>query len=117
MKTQLKGERFVLEVVPEITDRELKQQIKECLTWDNELTCRTTAVELVAEDGQMLLNDETIADVGLSPDSDVRVIFKENSVTCSHTGELTALDHQIDLEPLIALEIPENVTELFLVLS
>lgn len=43
---QLTGEVMVVEVLPDTTSRELKEQIKECQHW-NELTLRTTQVDIV----------------------------------------------------------------------
>ena len=107
MSFMLNGESFVLEVVPEMTGLELKQQVKKQQSWDKEATVLT---ELLIGEGKFLENDKTVADAGLSPDSHVTVIFKENIARCSDQHELAGCE--IDLESLIALEIPTNVTEI-----
>ena len=106
---QLNGETMDLEVMPEITGRELKEQIKDRQLWDDELTRKTTRVEFLVGPSRLLTNDETAADAGLSPESDVTVLLKQNAVTCS---EFEQFGHEFDLESLFVVEIPSGATEI-----
>ena len=71
---QPSGEVMVLEVTPEMTGKELKQQIKERKPWD-ELTRSTTGVEVIVGDNQLLDSD---VDVGIAEDTVVSLVFKSN---------------------------------------
>lgn len=113
---QLNGEVLLLEVMPEMTGREIKEQIKQQQQWRDEFTRQTTRVELVIGQSRLLENNETAAAAGLSPESEVTVVFKENSVRCSHQNELARLGREIDLESLFVVEIlsePEIVAKAF----
>ena len=61
---QPSGEVVVLEVTPEMTGGALKQQIKNKQPWD-ELTRRTTVVEIIVEDNHFLANDATVLDAAI----------------------------------------------------
>ena len=109
---QLNGEAMVLEVMPDITGRELKERIKDRQLWDDELTRKTTRVDILAGPSRLLTNDETAADAGLTPESDVIVILRQNAVTCSHKGEFDQFGEEFDLESLFVVEIPSGATEI-----
>ena len=109
---QLNGEVTVLEVMPDITGRELKEQIKECQLWDDELTRQTTRVDIVVGLSRLLTDDETAAEAGLSPESEVTVVLKQNAVTCSHKGEFDQFGDEFDLESLFVVEMPSGATEI-----
>ena len=109
---QLNGEAMVLEVMPDDTGRELKEWIKGCQPWDDEFTRKTTRVDIVVGPSRVLKNDETAADVGLSPESDATVVLKRNTVTCSHQGEFHQFGDEIDFESLFVVEIPSGATEI-----
>ena len=47
---------------------------------------------------RLLTTDETAADAGLSPESDVTVVLKQNAATCSHKGEFDRFGYEIDRE-------------------
>ena len=64
---QPSGEVIVLEVTPETTGKELKQQIKERKRW-GELTRSTTGVEVIVGDNQLLGNDATVLEAGIAED-------------------------------------------------
>ncbi|CAK9109882.1 unnamed protein product [Durusdinium trenchii] len=108
---QLNGEAMVLEVMPEMTGRELKERIKDRQLWDDELTRKTTRVDILVGPSRLLTNDETAADAGLSPESDVTVILRRNIVTCSHKRELVQFGDEIDFTSLFAVQIPSGATE------
>ena len=110
---QLNGEAMVLDIMPEITGRELKERIKECLPWDDELTRKTTRVDIVVGESKLLTNAETAADAGLSPESEVTVILRQNTVTCSHKDELFAqCGQEIDFESFYIVQIPSGATQI-----
>ena len=105
---QLSGATLELEVTPEMKMREVKQQIKGTHAWEDELSRDTTFVELIFGD-RKLGNDETVAEVGLSADSIVTAVFKQNVARCSHDG---GFGPGIDLETLVIVEIPDSETEI-----
>ena len=109
---QLNGKAIVLEVLPDITGGELKERIKDCQLWDDELTRKTTLVDIVVGASRVLTNDETAADAGLSPESEVTVIFRQNTLTCSHKDEFAQCGQQIDFEFLFQVRIPSSATEI-----
>ncbi|CAK9117604.1 unnamed protein product [Durusdinium trenchii] len=107
---QPSGEEVVLEVKPDTRVQELKQQIKERQVWD-ELTCKTTGVEIVVGDHQFLANDAKVLDA-VSPDTTVSVVFRSNAVRCSNQDAITSLGGVIDSELLLAVEIPSDETKI-----
>ena len=107
---QLNGEVTVCEVVPAITGRELKERIKECQLWDD-VTRETTRVDILVGT-RLMTNDETAADAGLSPESEVTVVLKQNAATCSHKAELDQFGEEIDLETAFVVQIPSGATEI-----
>ena len=109
---QLNGEAMVLEVMPDDTGRELKEWIKGCQPWDDEFTRKTTRVDIVVGPSRVLTNDVTAADAGLCPESDVTVILRRNTVTCSHKGELAQFGDEIDLKSFFVVQIPSGTSEI-----
>ena len=73
---QLSGAVMILEVMPEMTGRELKQRIKDRQLWNDELTRKTTRVDILVGPSRLLTNNETAADAGLSSESEVTIIFE-----------------------------------------
>ena len=65
---QPSGEILILEVTPDTTGRELKQQIKQGQPWDK-LTRSTTSVEIIVGDTHLLGNDEKVLDAGIAEDT------------------------------------------------
>ena len=106
---QPSGELLVLEVTPETTGKELKQQIKEKKAWD-ELTRSTTGVEVIVGDNQLLGNDATVLEAGIAEDSVVSVVFKPNKVICSNKDAIASLGGIVDSELLLVVEVPNGET-------
>ena len=105
------GEPICLEVAPETTGRELKQQIKERQLTRDEDTRRTTGVEIVL--GERLMgNDETVADVGVTAGGVVSVLFKSNRIRCSNTDEIDSRSSEIAPEVLLVVELPSHETRI-----
>ena len=104
---RLNGKTLVLEVTPEMRMREVKQQIKDMHEWEDELSRDTTFVEVIF-DNKKLGNDETVAAVGLSADSVVTVILRQNIARCSNKG---GFGPDIDPQTLVVLEIPDSKVE------
>ena len=110
---QLNGEAMALDIMPNITGRELKERIKACQPWDDELTRKTTRVDIVVGESRLMTNAETAADAGLSPESEVTVILRQNTVTCSHKDELFAqCGQEIDCESFYIVQIPSSATQI-----
>ena len=104
---QLNGETLVLEVTPEMRMREVKQQIKDMQTWEDELSRATTFVEMIFGN-KKLGNDETVAEVGLCADSMVSALLRQNVVRCS---DKDGFGPDIDPETLVIVEIPDSEIE------
>ena len=109
---QPSGEILVLEVTPETTGCELKQQIKEGQPWD-ELTCSTTGVEIIVRDNHLLANDAKVLDVGIAEDTVESVVFKPNKVICSNQHAIASFGGIVDSELLLVVEIQMR-THIFL---
>lgn len=78
------GQIIVLEgVTPEMAGQALKQQIKEGQKVD-ERTRRTTFVEVLVGDGQLLANHLSLLNAGISADTLVSVVFQLITVICSN---------------------------------
>ena len=108
---QPSGETIVLDVTPELRGRELKQQIKSRQPWD-ELTGRTTSVEIIVGDDQLLANDVKVLDAGIAADTVVSVVFKPNKVICSNKAAIASLGGIVDSELLLVVEIPNGETHI-----
>ena len=106
---QLNGETLVLEVTPEMQMREVKEQIKDMQTWEDELSRDTTVVEVIFGDRKLANNDETLAQVGLSADSIVSAILRQNIARCSNKG---GIGPDVDPETLVIVEIPDSEIEI-----
>ena len=108
---QPSGEILVLEVTPEMTGKELKQQIKERKPWD-ELTRSTTGVEVIVGDNQLLASDAKVLEAGIAEDTVVSVVFNPNKVICSNKDAITSLGGIVDSELLLVVEIPDSETQI-----
>ena len=108
---QPSGEMLVLEVAPEITGRELKQQIKLRQNWDD-VTSSTTSVEVVLEDNQLLANEAKVLEAAIAEDAVVSVVFKPNKVICSNKDAFTSLGGIVDSEVLYVVEVPDDETHI-----
>ena len=105
------GESMLLEVMPETTGKELKQQIKERKPWD-ELARSTTSAEIVLEDNQLLANDAKVLEAAITEDTVVSVVFKPNKVICSNKDAIVSLGGIVDSELLLVVEIPDDDTQI-----
>ena len=103
----LNGETLELEVRPEMTIRQVKQQIKDTQRWDDDVSRDTTVVELIVGE-KKLKDDETVAELGLS-DSKVSVVFRPNVARCSAQS---GFGPDVDPEALVLVEIPESKTQI-----
>ena len=101
---QPSGEILVLEVTPETTGKELKQQIKDRKPWD-ELTRSSTGVEIIVGDNHLLANDAKVLDAGIAEDPVISVVFKPNKVICSNKDAIASLGGIVDSDLLLVIEI------------
>ena len=108
---QPSGEVMVLEITPEMTGCELKQQIKEGQPWD-ELTRSTTGVEIIVGDNHLLANDAQVLNAGIAEDTVVSVVFKPNKVICSNKDAIASVGGIVDSELLLVVEIQYGETEI-----
>ena len=108
---QPSGEILVLEVTPEMTGKELKQQIKERKPWD-ELTRSTTVVEIIVGGNRLLVNDAKVLEAGTAEDPVVSVVFKPNKVICSNQDAIARLGGIVDFKLLLVVEIPDSETQI-----
>ena len=108
---QPSGEILVLEVTPEATGKELKQQIKNRKFWD-ELTRNTTGVEIIVRDNQLLANDAEVYEAGIAEDPVVSIVFKPNVVICSNKKQIASLGGILDPDLLLVVEIPNDETQI-----
>ena len=104
---QLDGETLELEVTAEMTMREVKRQIKDGKMWVDELSRDTTVVELILGD-KKVMNDETVAELGLSEGSKLTAVFRQNVARCSNQS---AFGPDLDPDALVIVEIPDSETE------
>lgn len=98
----LNGQTLALLLLPEMTVRELKKQIKDRQSWEDEVRRDTTVVDLIFEE-RKLKNDEMVADLGLNSESKVSAVFRQNLVRCSDKDELSRRA-DLELEELVAVE-------------
>ena len=103
---QLSGETLALEVTAEMTMREVKRQIKALHMWEDQVSFDTTVVELMIGE-KKVLNDETVAELGLSEGSNVSAVLKRNLAVCS---EKSGLGPDLDPEALVIVEFPDSET-------
>lgn len=104
----LNGQGFLLEVMPDLTGRELKQLIKEKLGKDQLMA---TSIEVVFGDCK-LLDDDKLADVGVSAESQMTIVLKENIARCSHQYQLVGCVREFDVESLMVVEVPKDVSQI-----
>ena len=100
---QPSGEILVLEVTPDTTGLELKEQIKQGQPWDK-LTRSTTSVEIIVGDTHLLANYVKVLDAGIAEDTVVSVVFKPNKVICSNKDAIATLDGIVDSERLLTMK-------------
>ena len=100
---QLNGETLVLEVLPDMRMRHVKQQIKDMLGRDSD---STMVLEVILGD-KKLQNDETVGETGLSPESKLCALFRQNVAQGCNRRALG----QVDPEAGVLVEIPESETE------
>ena len=110
---QINGEVISLEVRPEMTGRELKQQIKEVHLLD-EVARTFTGVDIVVGD-RLLGNDETVADAGLTTDDVVSMAFKQNMVKGCNKDAIASFCSDFDSNVRhvwLVVELPGHETQL-----
>lgn len=105
----LNGQTFFVEVVPETTMSELKQEIKQMRTWEDQVSRDTTVVEVILGD-QKVENEDTVAELGLSSDSKLSAVFRQNVARCAF--QLGQFEAGIDPELPFVAEIPDSETEI-----
>ena len=106
---QLNGETLALEVTAEMTMREVKRQIKAMHMWEDQVSFDTTVVELMIGE-KKVLNDETVAELGLSEGSNVSAVLKRNLAVCSNQQPHVLPD--VDPEALVIVEFPDSETDI-----
>ena len=97
-----------LDVTPDTTVREVKEQLKGMHTWEDELSCDATVVELFFGE-KKVTNEEKVEELGLCEDSKVAVVFKKNVVQCSN---MSGFGPDLDPDALVIVEIPDSATEI-----
>lgn len=97
---QPSGDVIVLDITPESTGRELKELIKDSQPWD-ELTRRTTSVELIGRGNHLLGNDDNVLDAGIAGDIVPSAVFRQNMVICSHQDAFAGLGCAVDSQSLL----------------
>ena len=75
---QLHGETLDLEVTAEMTMRPVKEHVKRLHTWEDELSCDSTAVEFF--NGDNMVPEKTVEELGLRNASKVTAVFRKNLV-------------------------------------
>ena len=106
---QLNGQTVSVEVVPEMTVKQVKKEIKSISVWEDGVVPETVSVELFLA-GQQLKDDETVVDLGLTAESSLLVIFRPNLVRCSNKQGL--LGTHVDPQALVVVEVPESETRI-----
>ena len=101
--SMVNGEQICLDVIPEMTGRELKRKVKEMQTWD-EFTSKTTLVEILIGD-RLLGNDQKMANAGIDSDT-VSIVFKPPfTARCSDSRDIDC-----DSGLYLIVEIPGHET-------
>ena len=105
----LNGQQLALEVMPEMTIWEVKKLIKVLHSWEDEVSKRTTVVELILGD-RKVKDDETVEGLKLAADSKLSAVFMKNLARCGNQKGLRSAD--LDPKAWIVVEIPETFTEI-----
>ena len=105
---QLNGEVLELDVTPETKIREVKRQIKAMHIWESKVSRRTTVVEIIVGDKKGT-NDETMEELGVSSESKVAAVFRQNLAVCR---DKSGLGPELDPDTLVVVEIPFGDTEI-----
>ena len=105
---QLNGETLDLEVKAEMTMREVKRKVKAMQMWEDAVSRDTTVVEVLVGD-KKVKSDETVAELGLSSDSKVAAVFRQNVARCS---KKSGFGQDLDPDALVVVEIPDSETEI-----
>ena len=106
---QLNGQTLSIEVVPDMTVKQVKKEIKSVSVWEEGVIRETILAELFLA-GQQLKDENTVVDLGLSAESSLSVIFRPNLVRCSNKGSMLWTD--ADPEALVVVEVPESETRI-----
>lgn len=108
---QLNGQTLWVEVVPDMTVKQVKKKIKSLSMWEDGVIREMIILELFLA-GQRLKDDDTLVDLGLSTESSLSVIFRPNLVRCSGGGHFGLHVDHVDPEELVLVEVPESETEI-----
>ena len=95
-----------------MTVGEMKRQVKALQTWADDLTRRTTLVHLLVEDRKLVDNSQTLMEVGVLGDAEIRVLFNERFVECITAEEAPCPLHNDcdddNDDSLFSLKIPDG---------
>ncbi|CAE7366747.1 unnamed protein product, partial [Symbiodinium pilosum] len=109
---QLSGDISTVDTWPEMTVGEMKRQVKALQTWADDLTRRTTLVHLLVEDTKLVDDSQTLMEVGVLGDADIRVLFNERFVECIAAEEAPCPLHNDcdddNDDSLFSLKIPDG---------
>ena len=105
---QLNGDTMELDVTPETTVREVKEELKGMHKGEDELSRDTTVVELILG-AKKVTNEETVEELGLCEDSKVTVVFKKHVVQCTNKS---GFGPDLDPEALVVVENPDSASEI-----
>ncbi|CAK9104946.1 Putative surface protein bspA-like (TvBspA-like-625) [Durusdinium trenchii] len=102
----MSGKVSILEIGPEMTIGEVKQLLKaELHPSDDDFVRRLSTVEVLLEGKKLDDDTETAKSAGVSPTSEVRVLFTSMTRECTSRKEAGC-----DVSDLLDVSIPDNVT-------
>ncbi|CAK9053721.1 unnamed protein product [Durusdinium trenchii] len=101
------GAAATVEVMPDTTIRQLKQQLKAIQACEDEFTRSVSRVDLVVDGTKLCDDGQTVTQAGLSPDTEVQVLFTIHTIECS-----SKKDSGYDLMDLAIVHIPSSATKI-----
>ena len=78
---QMSGEERILEVLPDLTLGDFKQQLKE-LQSSQDLRMKMSEVEVIVGDKKLEDDEQTLAEAGLGPEEGAEILFTIRPVEC-----------------------------------
>ena len=105
---QLNGQTLALEVLPEMTIRQVKQMIKGMGMWQDELSRDTTVVQLMLGD-KTVSSFVTVAQAGLCEESKLSAVFKPN---VGQWSNVDGFSPDVHLDALVIAKILDSETEI-----
>eukprot|EP00913_Durusdinium_trenchii_P019381 g18220.t1 len=93
--------------MPDTTIRQLKQQLKAIQACEDEFTRSVSRVDLVVDGTKLCDDGQTVTQAGLSPDTEVQVLFTIHTIECS-----SKKDSGYDLMDLAIVHIPSSATKI-----